>query len=367
MSELSSSPQGAPSVVRPRRRWWSSRWFQVSLSLAVVGAIFAYVFPKLADYGEVWATVRGMSTLELVILGVVALWNLASYFPLLVAVQPDLRLREAAVGSLASTAISNTLPGGAALGIGVTVSMQRSWGYGVGEIALAGVISGIWNNFVKLGLPIIALGCLAATGEVGAGLATAAVVGTAVLTAAIVAFALILRSDRLARKIGLLAQRALAVPRRWLHKRPAEGWDAGAARFRDRTIGLLRGRAIRITIVTVISHVSLFLVLLIALRDVGVSNDEVSWAKVLAAFAFVRLLSAVPVTPGGLGVVELGLTAALGAGLPDATQNQVAAAVLVYRFLTWFAPIPLGVVSWVFWRTNRSWRNNVQRRRAATA
>ena len=114
----------------------------------------------------------------------------------------------------------------------------------------------------------------------------------------------------------------------------------------------------RITATTLLSHLSLFLVLLLALRHVGVSQDEVSWVKVLAAFAFVRLLSAVPVTPGGLGVVELGLTAAIGSGLADPAQNQVAAAVLVYRALTWFVPIPLGIVSWLFWRSNRSWRRS---------
>jgi uncharacterized protein (TIRG00374 family) len=108
----------------------------------------------------------------------------------------------------------------------------------------------------------------------------------------------------------------------------------------------------------------LYLVLLIALRHVGVSEDELSWAKVLAAYSFVRLLSAIPVTPGGLGVVELGLTAALGNGLPDPTKNQIAAAVLVYRALTWFAPIPLGVMAWLFWRSNTTWRHSVDERRA---
>ena len=36
--------------------------------------------------------------------------------------------------------------------------------------------------------------------------------------------------------------------------------------------------------------------------------------EVVASFAFVRLISAIPITPGGLGVVELGLTAALASG-----------------------------------------------------
>ena len=104
--------------------------------------------------------------------------------------------------------------------------------------------------------------------------------------------------------------------------------------------------------------------LLVALRHVGVSDAEVSWQEVLAAFSFVRLLSAVPVTPGGLGLVELGLTAALGVGLPDGTKNQIAAAVLLFRALTWLLPVPLGAGCWVFWRYNRSWRHDVEERGA---
>ena len=115
---------------------------------------------------------------------------------------------------------------------------------------------------------------------------------------------------------------------------------------------------------SLVSHLSLYAVLLVALRDVGVSNDEVSWQEVLAAFSFVRLLSAVPVTPGGLGLVELGLTAALGSGLPDGTKNQIAAAVLLYRGLTWLLPIPLGVGCWVFWRRRASWRRTIEERAA---
>jgi putative heme transporter len=340
-------------------RWFSARWFQVALSLAVVGLIFGFLFPKLADYGEVWDTVRHMTGLEIAGLLAIAAWNLFSYLPVLAAVLPGLRLREAAVVTLASTAISNTLPGGAALGVGVTVTMQRSWGFSPAGIALGAVISGIWNNFVKLGLPIVALGMLAATGEAGAALAVAAVVGLLVLFVCVLVFGLLLRSERLAAKVGTLAQRSLGTLLPLARRPRPTDWSSRATRFREETIGLLRGRSMRITATTLLSHLSLFLVLLLALRHVGVSQAEVSWVKVLAAFAFVRLLSAVPVTPGGLGVVELGLTAAIGSGLADPVQSQVAAAVLVYRALTWFVPIPLGIVSWLFWRSNRSWRRSV--------
>jgi uncharacterized membrane protein YbhN (UPF0104 family) len=123
---------------------------------------------------------------------------------------------------------------------------------------------------------------------------------------------------------------------------------------------------VHITSATVLTNMLLFMVLLVAVRVVGVSEADVSWVKILAAFSFVRLLSAVPITPGGLAVVELGLTAALATGLADQMQNQIAAAVLLYRALTWFAPIPLGTAAWLLWRANSSWRLTVAQRSALT-
>jgi uncharacterized protein (TIRG00374 family) len=347
--------------------WWRSRWVQAALSLLVVLLIFGFLFPKLADYGEVWQTIEAMTALELATLALVALWNLISYWPVLTAVQPGLRLREAAVSNLASTAVANTLPGGAAIGIGATVTMQRDWGIPISDVARGGVVSGVWNNFVKLGMPVVALALVAATGDAGPGRTTAAAIGLAILVAAIVAFGLLLKSDGLASRIGTMAGAAVSTILRPLSRGPVQGWGAGASRFRAQTIGLLEGRLLRITAATLLSHISLFLVLLVALRHVGVSEDEVSWMKVLEAFAFVRLLSAIPITPGGLGVVELGLTAAIGAGLTETGKNQVAAAVLLFRALTWFAPIPLGVISWLFWRSNETWRHTVEERRSLAA
>jgi uncharacterized protein (TIRG00374 family) len=231
-------------------------------------------------------------------------------------------------------------------------------------MALASVISGIWNNYLKLGLPIVALALLTVTGDAGAGLATAAVVGVVVLVAAVGALVLVLRSERLAGLVGTAAERVVSGALRLVHRGPVRGWDEAAQRFREHVIGVLSHRWGRLTVATVVSHVSLYLVLLVALRNVGISQDEVGWVAVLAAFAFIRLLSAVPITPGGLGVVELGLTAAIGSGLTLVERSQVAAAVLLFRALTWFAPIPLGLASWVFWRWRRSWRHTIDERRA---
>jgi uncharacterized membrane protein YbhN (UPF0104 family) len=65
-------------------------------------------------------------------------------------------------------------------------------------------------------------------------------------------------------------------------------------------------------------------------------------------FAFARLATAIPFTPGGAGLVEAvligGLVAAGGA------TPQVVAAVLLYRALTWLLPIPVGIGCYLWWR-----------------
>ncbi len=245
--ELTAAP-------RSPDRWWHARWVRVVTSLAVVVVIFGFFFPRLANYGAVWDTVTAMTGPELVTLGAVALWNLMSYWPLQLAAQPGLRLREAAAANLASTAVANTVPGGAALGMGVTMTMQRSWGIPLPPTALAIVVTGVWNNFVKLGLPVVALGMLAISGEAGTALAAAAIVGVAVLAAAITLFALLLRSERMAAQLGTVAGR-LVTAIRGLAQRPAEvDWAPRAVRFRTEVVGLLRRRWMWITITSLISH-----------------------------------------------------------------------------------------------------------------
>jgi uncharacterized protein (TIRG00374 family) len=119
-------------------------------------------------------------------------------------------------------------------------------------------------------------------------------------------------------------------------------------RFRAEVIALLRRRWHWLTLATLVSHLSLFLVLLLALRHVGVGESQVSWIEALAAFAFVRLLSAFPITPGGLGVVELGLAAVLVVAGGDKTK--MVAAVLVFRALTFLLPMPIGAFTYWLWR-----------------
>jgi uncharacterized protein (TIRG00374 family) len=96
---------------------------------------------------------------------------------------------------------------------------------------------------------------------------------------------------------------------------------------------------------------TVFLVLYTCLRVFDVSAGEVSAIEAFAAWSLVRLLGSIPITPGGIGIVEVGLTTALvGFGGDNA---EVVAAVLVYRFLTIVPTLTLGLVAGATWKRHR--------------
>jgi uncharacterized membrane protein YbhN (UPF0104 family) len=344
----------APVAEERRHRPLWRRALGPLLSIALVVAVFAWFLPQFTSLSDVWTTVVDMTTVEVVVLLLVAAWNLATYQFVMVATMPGLTLRQATVSSLTTTAVSNTVVGGAALALGLTYGMNSSWGFSRSRTSVSLLLSGLWNNFVKLGTPVLALSLLAFTAPPSAGRLTAGLAGVAGLVAAVVVLGLLLHSRETAARIGSLAGRAASALLRLVHRPPVHGWERATSRFRDRTALLLRARWHWITLTTLVSHLSLFLVLLLALRFAGVSSSEVGWTEVLAVFAFARLLTAVPFTPGGLGVIELALITGLSAA--GGARASVAAAVLVYRALTYVLPIPLGLVTYVFWRRNRSWR-----------
>ncbi|HEV3497105.1 MAG TPA: UPF0104 family protein, partial [Actinomycetes bacterium] len=196
---------------RPSRRRLVVR---VLLAVAVVAAVYLGLLPNLVDVDQVWATLRAMTWLELATLLLAAIWNLLSYLLPQLAALPGLSLRQAALESHASTAVGNLLPAGQAVGIGVTYRFYTSYGFGNGPIALSLLVQGVWNNFVKLGMPIVALGLLVAGGDAAGELAPAAVVGLVVFVVALAGFAFGLSGERRAARLGrALAGGAAAVRR----------------------------------------------------------------------------------------------------------------------------------------------------------
>jgi putative heme transporter len=297
-----------------------------------------------------------MTRFELATIAAVAAWNLITYWALWLAVTPGLRWTQAMTLALSGTALTNTVPGGSGMGVGLTYAMLDSWGFSRGRSTLAVLITGVWNAFIKLALPVLALALIALQGDASRSRAAAGAVALVLLGVAVGGFAQMLRSDRAAARAGDLAERAANRARRLVRRPPVRGWVGATSKFRSRAGDLLGTRWPAITAAALVSHLSLYLVLLVALRHVGVGDAEVGWAQVLFVFATTRLLTAIRFTPGGAGVVEVLLIGGLVAFGGD--PSQVTASVLVFRALTWLVPVPLGVLAYLGWR----WR---QHRRAA--
>jgi len=318
------------------------------VGIAVVAAVFAFVLPRIADYGEVWGVVERLSWKQIVALLVATLLNLATFAPPWMAALPQLGFRRAFVVTQASTASTYLAPGGAAVGVALSYAMLRGWGLPAHSVALAAALTGILNQFALLGFPVIALALLTLQQEQNAALQTVAVVGLAVFVVAAAGFAVGLSTPQLARYVGNTAARLANRSLRILRRKPV-GWTGESfVRFRDEAVHLLRRRWHVLTLATLAGQLSVFVVFLVSLRVVGVSASEVSGAEAFAAWSLVRLLGSLPITPGGLGVVEVGLVAALvGFGGANA---EVVAAVLIYRFLTIVPTLILGLLAGATWR-----------------
>ena len=319
-------------------------------SVAIVAAIFGFALPHFASYGSVWASMHAMAWPQALLVAAAAAASMASTWIMICSVLPSIRVREAAVVNLGSNAVANTLPAGGALAMGVSWAMLSSWGVSTAEYVLYTLVSGIWNVFARLGLPVVALLVLVTVRPPGAGLIAAAAVGLALLAVMAAGLSLLMRSEPFAFRAGRALQLMLVTACRLVRRQASFDVPGSLLSFRDRAGALIAARGWRITAATAASNLTLWLVLLACLRGIGLSQAQVPWQTSLAAFAFVRLLTVLPITPGGLGITELGLIATLVVGAGHQATAQVTAAVLLYRAVTYLPPIPLGAIACLIWR-----------------
>ena len=353
-AEIPTKADAAPAEIPTKGSPLRGRKRQIiggALAIAVIAGTFVFVLPRIADYRDVWDVVKTLSWEQVLALLAVVLVNLATYAPPWQAALPGLGFRQAFVVTQASTASTYIAPGGFAPGMAVSFAMLRGWGFSGRPVTLAVTVTGVWNQLVIFGFPIIALGLLTAEGGGHPLLRTMALIGAAVFGGVVVGLAVGFWSAQLARKIGDFAARLVSWLKRVIRRKPVAWSGESFVRFRRETIGLLRKRWHVITLATLAGHLSVFAVLLVSLRVLDVPASEVDWIEAFAAWSIVRVLGSLPITPGGLGIVELGLTSLLvgfGGG-----QAEVVAAVLVYRFLTIVPTLVLGLLAAATWRRHQ--------------
>jgi len=200
------------------------RYVSAAVSLLIVVGIFVYAIPKFADYAQVWKAITTLTPIEMGTLIAATIFNLFTYWWANMAALPGLRLWPAAVVTQTTTSVANTLPGGGAIAIGLTYSILHSWGFSGTAVALYVGVSGIWNIFMKLALPVLSVVFLVISGKKSAAFISAALIGLAVLAAAVVLLAAIFKSEALARRVGNGIAHVLSAIRRVFRKPPSPGW-----------------------------------------------------------------------------------------------------------------------------------------------
>ena len=204
--------RGGGCACGPRSRWrWSA-------------AVFVWFLPQFTSLSDVWTRSRHV-LVQVAVLLLAALWNLATYQFLIVTTMPGLTFGQATVSTESTTAVSNTVVGGAAIALGLTYAMNSSWGFSRSRTSVSLLVSGLWNNFAKLGLPVLALVLLAFSAPPTAGRVIAGLLGVAALTAAVLLLGLLLRSEAAAARIGTGAARVASALRKAFGRGPVTGWD----------------------------------------------------------------------------------------------------------------------------------------------
>ena len=364
MTETDAATSEEPVMPQRTKQPLWKRLLRGGVTILVLVLVFGFVLPKLADYRAVADHIGDIEPLQWLLLAIFAGWFLVAYVFVFMATLPGLRFREGFVVQTTATAINNSLPAGGAIALPVTYSQFLSWGFTPEAVTAALVTAGVWDQLARLALPVLSVAAIALTGEALWWMWLVSLAGIVVVVGAVWLISLVLRSQSAAVALGNWLNKIF----NWgLAKLKREPIDAVAAtlQFRDNVRHVAQHRWVWVTIATVANHASMAALFVVSLRAVGVSSEDVSMAWLLLGFSLGRLLVMIPVSPGGLGLVDLGFIGLVSLGWgAGANADLIAAGVLLYRALSFLPPILIGLGSWVFWRANRSWRRDwhVERR-----
>ena len=317
------------------------------ITLVILIVVFAVVLPQLGDYDAAWDAIQGMETWELLVIVGATVAMVFIYALPFQAALPGLRFWQAFQVRQVSFMISNVVPMGGAFGLAVQFRYLQQYGYASAPATAVIGITSTWNTFVTLLLPVSALILLALTGQANMEAMGITVVASAVAIGAIILFALILRDESLARKVGGWADDAIGWFAGVIKRDIDVDATAGIVSFRSSIIDVVRERWLLITVANVGQQLAQFSILYLAVVALqGSWFDPIGPVEALAAFAFGRLATFVPVPPGGLGTVDALITSILQAfGLDN---NSALAATMIWRAATFFPQIIIGGLTMLF-------------------
>lgn len=252
---------------------------------------------------------------------------------------------------LAGNAVSRIVPGGAAAGAALQFRMLAAAGMEATRAVSGLTAFSLVQIASVLALPLLALPAIVAGAYVNRGLVQTAIFGAVAFVVVAALGTVMLRGDRPLAAVG----RAVQATRNRLRRTrpPLTGLPERLLAERDAIRAVLGSRWPRVSLAVAGKLGFDFGSLLAALAAVGCQPRP---SLVLVAFATALILGMIPITPGGLGFVEAGLTGTLTlAGVP---AGEAALAALVYRLASYWLPILAGLVAYgaFSWRSRQPGR-----------
>jgi uncharacterized protein (TIRG00374 family) len=324
--------------VKPSVRRWSGR----AVGLLVTGVSLYIVAPSVITLFGQWPqlhTVRPVWFLLLILLQLgswVSLWFLARI------TLPDATWGDIGSSQLAGNAAGRIMPGGAATGSVIQASMLVRAGQPPGAVAGALGSIGLLTTGMLLALPILTIPAVIIRPPPARQLQLGLVVSLIVAVILVLLGLALLKWDRFVHVVGSTAGHVIHLVRRRTGVAKVEGHIVDQ---RDAVAGAFAGRWGEALIAAAANRMLDYASLVAACYAVGAKARP---SMVLLAYVLSLALALVPITPGGLGFVEAGLTSILVlAGVPS---GQAVLATLLYRLVSFWLPIPIGALAWAGWR-----------------
>jgi putative heme transporter len=321
-----------------RRRWWW-RILRGVLSLTIIALGIYFLAARAHEIQNAWGLVRRT---QLRWLGAAVLFEFASMIVfarlqrgLLRAGGVSLPLRTMTEITVAGNAVAATLPGG--------VAWAAAWVFG--QLSRRGVdrFLRVWVFLVAGAVSSFALflvvgGGIWLAGNRGpvAGLRWGVLVLAMIPVAALILFPL---------RSSAPARRSTEALKRLVSHLPGGRQMARAVRSlftRIERVHLSPAGWAEVLILALLNWLYDCAVLVMSLLALGI---HVPWRGIFVIYGITQIAAALPITPGGLGVVEGTLAALLHAyGVPT---EQAIAAVIVYRFVSFWGFVPIGWTAWI--------------------
>jgi len=334
-------PDVQPSTLRALLRrlpWRHVIWFGV----AIVALYF--VWPQVVSIFSQLPQLRGIFWLWFVLMALLEAASFACAWGLMRLTLNERSWFLIATAQLTSNAVSRVIPGGAASGGTASYQMFTARGARPERVVSGLTATTLISTAVLVSLPVLSLPAILFGGaSVARTLLHALVYGMVVFVLILAAGAVALFADEPLRAVGKVAERArnrLLRRRKPIHDLPDRLIDE-----RDLIRSMLGRRWWEALPYAAGNWLLDYTALLAALAATGAHPRA---SLVLIAYVVAALLGMVPITPGGLGFVEVGLVATLG--LAGVGAAQATLATLAYRLVAFWMPIPAGGAAYALYR-----------------